>query len=228
MEAAQITPRRALEPDQKLARRESILLAARQLYQETGEELPSSAAIAERAGLAKGTVYLYFKSKEDIFLDLLSAEYTDLLHETSSTLEQFVGTREQMVAQFAAGYVSWIRRHPLLLQLGSTSHGALMRGATPECWLDMKRRLAQDMALTAQRLSERTGLTRTSAHALLIKGYGLTTGLYQLLHCPPSLDARWQLDEASNSRPDFFVLLEEGIRELWEGALPRRLAPGAY
>lgn len=228
MDSAQIAPRRALDSEQKLARRESILLAARQLYQEASEDLPSSAAIAERAGLAKGTVYLYFKSKEDIFLDLLSAEYCELLNATSTTLEQFVGSRDQLIAAFAAAYVAWIKRHPLLLQLGSTSHGALMRGATPECWLAMKSQLAQDMARTAQRLSLRTGLSRAGAHALLIKGYGLTTGLYQLLHCPPSLDAHMRHDDGSNSRPDFFVLLEDGIRDLWEGALPRHPATAAY
>lgn len=224
MEAVQIAPRRALDNGQKRARRESILLAARQLYQQASEDLPSSAAIAERAGLAKGTVYLYFKSKEDIFLELLSAEYSDLLHAASTSVEQFAGSRDQMISEFAAGYVAWIRRHPLLLQLGSTSHGALMRGATPECWLEMKRRLARDMALAAQRLSERTGLTSAAAHSLLVKGYGLTTGLYQLLHCPPSLDAHLRSDEAGCGRPDFIALLEEGIRELWNGALPAQMA----
>jgi AcrR family transcriptional regulator len=60
---------RALDGDDKEARRQAILDAAARLFAE--HHGPANvAAVAEAAGLAKGTVYLYFQTKEEIYLAL--------------------------------------------------------------------------------------------------------------------------------------------------------------
>ena len=53
-------------------RREQILDAATQVFGKKGFEGTNVADIAEATGIAKGTVYLYFKSKEEIFSAILS------------------------------------------------------------------------------------------------------------------------------------------------------------
>lgn len=53
-------------------RREQILDAAIQVFGKKGFEGASVADIAETAKIGKGTVYLYFKSKEEIFGAILS------------------------------------------------------------------------------------------------------------------------------------------------------------
>ena len=63
--------KRAYGSQDKLARRHDILEAARRLFHRGGGELPSVARIAEAAGLAKGTIYLYFETREAIYADLL-------------------------------------------------------------------------------------------------------------------------------------------------------------
>lgn len=60
--------RRARE---KAARRETILDAARAVFAEKGVLASTIDEIAERAEVAKGTIYLYFKSKEEMFSALL-------------------------------------------------------------------------------------------------------------------------------------------------------------
>ena len=52
--------RRARQSDEKPERRRQILAAAEALFAERGGELPSVQAMADRAGVAKGTLYLYF------------------------------------------------------------------------------------------------------------------------------------------------------------------------
>src|SRR5262245_29500248 len=47
-------------------RRDQIVTAAVELWLEDGFDAVSVEAIARRAGLAKGTVYLYFRTKEEI------------------------------------------------------------------------------------------------------------------------------------------------------------------
>ncbi len=60
---------RALDGDDKEARRQTILDAAERLFAEH-HELANVADVATSAGLAKGTVYLYFQTKEEIYLAL--------------------------------------------------------------------------------------------------------------------------------------------------------------
>ena len=60
---------RALDGEDKEARRQAILDAAEQLFNER-QALANVADVADAAGLAKGTVYLYFQTKEEIYLAL--------------------------------------------------------------------------------------------------------------------------------------------------------------
>ena len=53
-----------------LATRERLLAAARGLIEEGGYGSASVAAIAERAGVAAGTLYRHFPSKEDLFVEV--------------------------------------------------------------------------------------------------------------------------------------------------------------
>jgi AcrR family transcriptional regulator len=53
--------------------RERLLRAARELIEESGYGAASVTAIAERAGLATGTLYRHFASKEELFVELFRA-----------------------------------------------------------------------------------------------------------------------------------------------------------
>jgi AcrR family transcriptional regulator len=53
-----------------LATRERLLAAARELIEERGYGSASVAAIADRAGVAAGTLYRHFASKEDLFVEV--------------------------------------------------------------------------------------------------------------------------------------------------------------
>lgn len=52
-------------------RREEILASAARLFAETGYHATTIDDVAERAGVAKGTVYWYFRSKKALFLAVL-------------------------------------------------------------------------------------------------------------------------------------------------------------
>jgi AcrR family transcriptional regulator len=53
--------------------RERLLQAAQELIEEGGYAAASVAAIAERAGVAAGTLYRHFDSKEDLFVEVFRA-----------------------------------------------------------------------------------------------------------------------------------------------------------
>ncbi|WP_297924663.1 TetR/AcrR family transcriptional regulator [uncultured Agitococcus sp.] len=79
--------RNAMTDADKLLRRADFINAAHQLFREQ-KILPSVADIAKSAGLAKGTVYLYFKTKEEIFIALLEDDFAKLLQKLSIIIQQ--------------------------------------------------------------------------------------------------------------------------------------------
>jgi len=61
-------------------RRREILRAAREVFAESGFEDTTMDKIAERAGISKGTLYLYFKSKGDLLIQAI-AEIMNTVYE---------------------------------------------------------------------------------------------------------------------------------------------------
>ncbi|UCC66672.1 MAG: TetR/AcrR family transcriptional regulator [Deltaproteobacteria bacterium] len=57
---------------EKLARREAIIVCARELFLAKGFNATTMDEIAQRAELSKGTLYLYFNSKEELYVTVMS------------------------------------------------------------------------------------------------------------------------------------------------------------
>ena len=65
---------RARDEESKRTRRSQLLAAAAGRLDAAGYAATTMAEVAAAAGLAKGTTYLYFRSKEELFLELLLEE----------------------------------------------------------------------------------------------------------------------------------------------------------
>jgi AcrR family transcriptional regulator len=61
---------RARSADQKALRRQAVLETAETYFLEVGYEAFSMSKLAKKTGLAKGTLYLYFQTREELFLTL--------------------------------------------------------------------------------------------------------------------------------------------------------------
>src|SRR5512140_2346183 len=88
--AKRVGPQRARNDEDKEARRQLILGEALALYRATSYAEVKMADVAERSKLAKGTVFLYFPTKEALFLALLE----DLLFAWFDTLEGLLDSGE--------------------------------------------------------------------------------------------------------------------------------------
>ena len=79
--------KRARTANQKLDRREAILVAAVDALRDPGFDAITMNGLAQRAGLAKGTLYLYFQTKEEVFLAVFSMRWTTGALEITGALE---------------------------------------------------------------------------------------------------------------------------------------------
>ena len=218
--------RHAIASEEKQARRNAILEAARTLLTSHGPDLPSAARIAESAGLAKGTVYLYFRSKEEIFLALLSEGLLALLPDIETALEMTQGRRQAKVTAFIAAYVDYVVRRPELLGLDAMCQ-VLDRNVEPAVLRESQ--IAFFTRLCATGICVESSLTVPSGHGvtLLMRTFALTRGLWQSFRVHEGQTSLHTGSALSPMSLDFGSELKEALTEYWHGALatrPSRLA----
>jgi TetR/AcrR family transcriptional regulator, fatty acid metabolism regulator protein len=68
------------------AKRERILAAAEQIFARHGFFAARVSEIAKQAGVADGTIYLYFKSKDDLLISLFEQRMTQVNHELRAAI----------------------------------------------------------------------------------------------------------------------------------------------
>ncbi len=114
-------------------KREAILSAARQVFAAHGLEGATIRAIAEAAGIAPGTVYLQFESKEAIYAEMLAASLADLLKSlrAAAAAGSAQNPAERLLAA-ALGFYHFYQHRPEDLHLGLyLAQGLRPVGLTP-------------------------------------------------------------------------------------------------
>lgn len=100
---------RARLPRQKAARRKEILEATYRLFLDLEYEAVSLNAIAREAGLSKSSIYLYFQTREDIFLDIFMDAFRDWFAAVRRALDRLDAGAGP--AQVSGAWVSTTWRH---------------------------------------------------------------------------------------------------------------------
>lgn len=119
---------------EKAARREQVLQAAREVFTRKGFEGTTVEEIAARAELSKGAVYLYFQSKEDLFLamwrptvDFLVDQAEQVLHSTGGLVDRFAALLDV--------YTGLLRNHPDFIEaILNWKHGDLKEKVSAETY----------------------------------------------------------------------------------------------
>jgi len=99
--------RRARSQETKLQRRQSLLDAAASLLRERDFGAIRMDDIARQAGVAKGTLYLYFRQREDVFLTLAFEGLTAVLERIEVELRSDLSIRgpDRVAAAITSAFV---------------------------------------------------------------------------------------------------------------------------
>ncbi len=89
-----------------MGKREIILDAMRVLFKEGKAGTASVSDIAKKAGIAKGGLYYYFRSKEEVLDALLEQEYADIIASCKAIVEQSKGSAISKLALLLRSYRS--------------------------------------------------------------------------------------------------------------------------
>jgi TetR/AcrR family transcriptional regulator len=88
----------SIEEDSRQQRREAVLAAARAVFETKGLDGASVRLIAEQAGCTTGSIYPYFKGKEEIYAEVLSQSLKDYLQHLRAGMAKASGPKAQFEA----------------------------------------------------------------------------------------------------------------------------------
>lgn len=109
-------------------RHSGILDAARRVFARKGFENATVDDIAESAGIAKGTVYLYFRSKRDIYLAALKQGAIELNHETRRRMDA-VPTAQEKIRAFVSTRIQYFEQNRDFFRIYQSEFGNLFHPA---------------------------------------------------------------------------------------------------
>ncbi|HRS97043.1 MAG TPA: TetR/AcrR family transcriptional regulator [Smithella sp.] len=91
---------------EKELRRNNILKAARRLFFDRGFKAVTVDDIAEKAGVSKGSIYLCFESKEEIYAQILISDNI-ILNDIIKNFSLIEASASQLLKEFARIYVNY-------------------------------------------------------------------------------------------------------------------------
>lgn len=130
---------RARREREKEERRQSILQAAREVFFEHGFHRATVGDVADGAEVSKGTVYLYFESKEMILALVLLEGLDELVEE----LEQACAADESLPAderlrRLGRAYLHFFEQEPAYFRLlMAMDRGRFQESVTPEVYQEV-------------------------------------------------------------------------------------------
>jgi len=208
---------RAMGEADKEERRSAILDAAERLFVKQPNRMASVAEVATAAGLAKGTVYLYFPGKEEMLL-ALHERHTQHFFDRFMELAQggtdvgFDEILEVARAHFIAA--------PGRLALTSWCFAMLDREMPIEPAIAFKLRVGARVAAAGTALEKHFPTLAPGAGARLLQhSMSLMVGLWQFIHPNQRFARALEKSGLNVYMRDFDAEVERALRALWSGTI---------
>lgn len=209
--------RRAVAPEEKTARRGAILRAAEELAARSlGFSMDQ---LARRAGLAKGTMYLYFGTREEVLL----AVHEKQTHELFDVVERSLAAAAPSGESVVRAGLRYLKAHPEFYPLAGNCRSMLDTNVSTEAAFAFKEGIAKRLAILGARIEQLyPRLQPGEGAALLMNCYALIVGLWQQADVPLSLRAVMHRPEMQIFKIDFERQLSAALLDLWDAAARRR------
>ena len=178
--------RRAIRDEQKEERRQTIIDMAWRLFQDTSYESLTMADVADALQLAKGTVYLYFKTKEELFLTIEERQLEAFFAEVNGGLSAISSSKVEAIPKIVELVCNALERRPGLTRLLAILHTILERNINLETATQFKYMLKAHFERTGSLLEGCLPFLETGEGAhLLLQSHALVIGLWSLADPAP-------------------------------------------
>lgn len=216
--------KRALSDNDKERRKEQILNAAWLLYKNSKGNLPTVNQIARQAGIAKGTVYIYFESKEDIYLDVHARQIQLWVEAIVRKLNALAINCSG--SDIASAFLDYLHENPLILNLASVSYSLLDRKGMEQQLFETKVHMAVMAGNVGRAVSGKwPQMPLQDSERLALRVYSVVVGLWQTLSHAGRVNHKISKMGISLYDTDMLDFLKETVELLIHGALRKSSEP---
>ena len=135
-------------------RRQELLAAGRRLFAEQGLYAARIEDVSGTAGVAKGTLYGYFRSKEELAMEVVTLGFQDLQRQVRAALGRTTQPSER-VERILKAHLDFFTRNSDLMRVFHQVRGVL-KFNRPE-WRPLRRTLSRHIQFLADLLQQRSG-----------------------------------------------------------------------
>ncbi len=204
-----MTWQRARSPEQKAERIETILDAAGALFDERPIDEISMTEGADCCGMAKGSLYGYFGSKEEVFLFLFRREGQAWLAAIETALKRLKKPRPENVAHAIARTTI---RHERLCYLATLLHVTLEENTPTQALVEFK----LDMRVPLRRFADAVraalpAMSEDDARTLFIQHHALLVGLWPFANPGHNAACALKDERLSEFHIDFATVFERSL-----------------
>lgn len=211
---------RAVDLEGKEERRNAILDAAESLLTRAPERIANVAEVADEAGLAKGTVYLYFPSKDELLLALHERHVEGYFSALIGFLDRSPSVAIDDMLEITLAHLA---ASPAFLSLATRCLGGMETDVPRETALAFKARMSERLATAGSGLERHFAeLAPGEGVALLRHTYALILGLWQMSSTNATA-VRAAGDACIGQSFAYPQELARALRALWEGTIGPRL-----
>lgn len=206
---------RARRDEDKQARKDAILEVASHMLGRRQFSGITMAEVARRCGLAKGTLYLYFRSKEELFLATLERQLADWFDHVAQLLSRQEGVDPDRFGRLIA---ESLQERESLTDLLTILHTVLEQNIDPQTATTFKRMLRDKLVAGGQILeSVLPQLPAGGGSRLLLRIHALVVGLRQMSDPSPAVAEVLSREEFAVLRVDFATELSDSVADLLRG-----------
>ncbi|MBK9210036.1 MAG: TetR/AcrR family transcriptional regulator [Anaerolineales bacterium] len=175
---------RATNEEDKLEKRQVILTAAMQTFKNTSYSEVTMAAVALKAKLAKGTLFLYFPTKEEMFLALMEDQLIEWFDAVDMELDSLKAKSSiSKIASLVADSLQERAEFTRLLAIHST---ILEQNVSYESIFKHKQIILQKLAGTGAKLERSLPFLKAGEGAhVILQCQALVVGLWHLTDPSP-------------------------------------------
>ncbi len=209
---------RAITEEQKNERRWTILASARTLFEQADFKSITMAQIAKNSGIAKGSVFLYFKTKEGLFLYLTLQELEKWNDEFDRRLKEIVHGKTAQSSDLLDLIDTTLMNNSVLVRLLAMVNVILEQNVDYEQAYQFKRVLLKRAQHTGQLLDKSVSFFRTGDGVkFYLYLYVLIIGLHQASNPAPIIKQILQYPDFHIFNLDFRLYFLEMFKYLLDG-----------
>jgi len=209
--------RRARTDQDRALRRAALIACARDALAARAYDVITMADVADAAGVSKGAAYLYFATKEELFLTLLQDDLGRWFDAMANGLARLRGEPRRAAARLVGRSLA---REPVLLSLLELLHGRLEPNAPPETLRVFKLFLRDGLGRVGAAVEAALDAPPGFGAKWLLRAHALAIGFGPMSRPPQAIEAVLDADASlAFMRIDFETAMATTLEDLARGML---------